>query len=141
MQRAHRGWNTGLQLTIHQEFVKSDFPNVFSIPQIPNIQSFREIGELRKEGRKCFRCSCLRGHLSGSNPRPPERSTLVRTDIPEIPGAAHPQGYGIIIKGLQGFTIVAYSPGLWLLASDETSSTSIKIETKSDTNLRSLYES
>eukprot|EP00983_Pelagomonas_calceolata_P010130 328954-Pelagomonas_calceolata.AAC.2 len=29
-------------------------------------------------------------------------------------------------KGLQGFTMVAYSPGLWLMAAGETSSTSIK---------------
>ena len=36
------------------------------------------------------------------------------------------QGQGQIIKGLQGFTIVAYSPRLWLMASGETSSTRIK---------------
>eukprot|EP00983_Pelagomonas_calceolata_P065677 1148683-Pelagomonas_calceolata.AAC.6 len=31
-----------------------------------------------------------------------------------------------VCKGLQGFTMVAYSPRLWLMAAGETSSTSIK---------------
>ena len=46
-------------------------------------------------------------------------------------------------KGLQGVTRMAYSPSLWLMANwlVKQKQPVSKIETKSDTNLRSLYES
>jgi hypothetical protein len=46
-------------------------------------------------------------------------------------------------KGLQGVTRMAYSPSLWLMANwlVKQNQPVSKIETKSDTNLRSLYES
>ena len=47
------------------------------------------------------------------------------------------------LEGLQGVTRMAYSPSLWLMANwlVKQNQPVSKIETKSDTNLRSLYES
>ena len=47
------------------------------------------------------------------------------------------------VKGLQGVTRMACSPSLWLMANwlVKQNQPVSKIETKSDTNLRSLYES